>query len=80
MVLGAGFKLTAIGIAIGVVGSLVAARFLTAFTSLLFGVKPTDALTYVAVVAILAAVSLLACYIPARRAAKVDSMVVLRYE
>jgi putative ABC transport system permease protein len=80
MVLGAGFKLTAIGIAIGVVGSLVAARFLTAFTSLLFGVKPTDALTYVAVVAILAAVSLLACYIPARRAAKVDPMVALRYE
>jgi len=80
MVLTAGFKLTAIGIGIGVVGSLVAARFLTAFTSLLFGVKPTDAMTFVAVVGILAAVSLLACYIPARRAAKVDPMVALRYE
>ena len=80
MVLRAGFKLTTIGIATGVVGSLIAARFLTAFTSLLFGVKPTDTVTYVVVVAILAAVSLLACYIPARRAAKVDPMIALRYE
>jgi len=80
MVLTAGFKLTAIGIVIGVVGSLIAARFLTAFTSLLFGVKPTDIVTYVAVVGMLAVVSLLACYIPARRAAKVDPMIALRYE
>src|SRR5260221_1859867 len=80
MVLRAGFKLTAIGIAIGVVGSLIAARFITSFTSLLFGVKPTDTVTFVAVVGVLAAVSLLACYIPARRAAKVDPMIALRYE
>ena len=80
MVLRAGFKLTAIGIAIGVAGSLIAARFLTFFTNLLFGVKPTDTVTFVAVVGILTAVSLLACYIPARRAAKVDPMIALRYE
>jgi putative ABC transport system permease protein len=80
MVLTAGFKLTAIGIAIGVAGSLVAARFLTSFTSLLFGVNPTDTVTFVVVVCVLGAVSLLACYIPARRAAKVDPMIALRYE
>jgi ABC-type antimicrobial peptide transport system permease subunit len=80
MVLKSGLRLTAIGVAAGVVLSLLAARFATSFTSLLFGVKPTDALTFAIVTVIVAAVSLLACYIPAYRASKVDPMIALRYE
>jgi putative ABC transport system permease protein len=77
MIIGEGTKLALIGVAIGVAGALALTRFLS---SLLFGVKPTDPLTFVAVSLILTAVALLASYIPARRAAKVDPMVALRYE
>ena len=77
MVVGQGLKLALIGLAIGIAGALVLSQFLT---SLLYGVTPTDPLTFVAVSLILIAVALLACYIPARRAAKVDPMVALRYE
>jgi predicted permease len=80
MVLKSGLQLTAIGIASGVALSLVAARYLTSLSSLLFGVKATDALTFAAVIGIVTLVSLLACYIPAYRASKVDPMVALRYE
>jgi putative ABC transport system permease protein len=79
MVLKSGLQLTAIGIAAGIALSLVAGRFISSL-SVLFGVKPTDALTFAAVIAIVALVSLLACYIPAWRAAKVDPMIALRYE
>jgi putative ABC transport system permease protein len=77
MVVGQGLKLALIGVAIGTAGALALTRFLS---SLLYGVKPTDPLTFIAVSLILIAVSLLACYIPARRASKVDPMDALRYE
>jgi putative ABC transport system permease protein len=77
MVVGQGLKLALIGVAAGVAGAFALTRFLS---SLLYGVRPTDPLTFVAVSLILAAVALLASYIPARRAAKVDPMVALRCE
>jgi predicted permease len=80
MVLKSGLQLTAIGVVAGVVLALISARFISSLNNVLFGVKPTDALTFAAVVAIVAVVSLLACYIPAWRASKVDPMVALRYE
>jgi putative ABC transport system permease protein len=80
MVLRSGIKLTLIGIATGVVLSLIATRFVTSFSTLLFGVKPTDAGVFGAVIALVALVSILACYIPAYRASRVDPMIALRYE
>lgn len=77
MVLGKGFKLTLTGLIIGLAGAAGLTRFLS---SLLYGVTPTDPLTFVAVSLILAGVALSACYIPARRAAKVDPMIALRCE
>jgi predicted permease len=76
-VLGEGARLAAVGLALGVTSSIMATRFLG---TLLFGVKPTDPLTFATVVAILAAVALTACYLPARRATRVDPLVALRYE
>jgi putative ABC transport system permease protein len=69
--------LTGAGILIGLAGAAAVTQLLT---SMLFGVKPTDPLTYGAVVALLAFVALTASYIPARRATRVDPMVALRYE
>jgi putative ABC transport system permease protein len=80
MVLKSGLQLTGIGLAAGLILSLIAAKFATPFSSLLFGIKSTDAVTFSAVVGMVAVVSLLACYIPAYRASKVDPMIALRYE
>jgi ABC-type antimicrobial peptide transport system permease subunit len=66
---------TLIGVAIGVAGSFVTAR---AIQSLLFGVTPTDPLTFAGVALLLVCVAGLACYVPARRATGVDPMVALR--
>lgn len=77
LVVGRGFTMTCLGVGLGVLGALVVTRFLA---SLLFGVKPTDPLTFLGVSLILSGVALLACYIPARRASKVDPVVALRYE
>jgi putative ABC transport system permease protein len=77
MVLGQGLGTILIGIAIGLGVSLLLTRTLQ---SMLFGVTATDPLTFAAVVLILVMTALLACYLPARRAAKIDPMVALRYE
>ena len=77
LVLLAGFKLALTGIAVGIVISFAVTRFMS---SLLFGVRATDIYTFGALSLLLIAVSLLACYLPARRATKVDPLVALRYE
>jgi len=77
MVARLGLKLTSIGLAIGIALALGVARLISTF---LYGVKPSDPLTYAAVALALAGVAFLACYIPARRAIKVDPLVALRYE
>ena len=77
LVIGNGLKLMAIGVGLGLVGAYVLTR---ALTSLLSGISPTDPVTFIFVSLLLIAVALVATYIPARRATKVDPLVALRYE
>ncbi len=77
LVVGQGLKLAGIGIAIGIVGALGLARLMS---SLLYGISATDFETFAGVSILLALVALLACYIPAQRAMRVDPTVALRYE
>lgn len=72
-----GLKLVLIGVGVGLAGALMLTRMMT---TLLFGVTPTDAVTYATVALGLILVALIACCIPARRATKVDPLIALRFE
>jgi ABC-type antimicrobial peptide transport system permease subunit len=70
-------SITLVGIAVGLIGAFALTRIMT---SMLYETTPTDPLTFVAVAGGLMVVAILACYLPARRATKVDPLVALRYE
>jgi predicted permease len=80
LVIGQGLRLALLGIAIGGAGALALARLVSSYSRLLYGVRSTDPVTFIAVSVLLAVVAILACYVPARRAMRVDPMTALRYE
>jgi predicted permease len=80
MVVGQGLRMAVVGLAIGGVAALALTRLLSSFSHLLYGISASDPVTFAAVSLVMAGVAILACYIPARRAARVDPMVALRYE
>ena len=77
LILKQGLLLTSIGVGVGLIGALALTRLMS---GLLFGVGSTDPATFTAIVLLLTAVSLIACYIPARRATRVDPLIALRYD
>jgi len=80
MIIGQGVRLALAGLAIGVVVALALTRLLSSFSHLLYRVAASDPATYLAAAAVLLAVAVLACYVPARRATQVDPIVALRHE
>jgi putative ABC transport system permease protein len=77
LVVGQGMKLAVIGLGIGLAASFGLTRLMS---KLLFGISPTDPFTFAAIALLLAAVAFVACWLPARRATRVDPMIALRYE
>jgi putative ABC transport system permease protein len=77
LVIRQGLALVLVGVALGLIGALLLTRVLS---SLLYGVSATDPLTFAAIALLLLAVSWIACYIPARRAARVDPLIAMRYD
>jgi putative ABC transport system permease protein len=80
MVIGQGLRLAIAGLAIGTTIALIFTHLLPSFSHLLYGVGSSDPVTFGAVSFVLAGVAILACYIPARRAMRVDPIVALKYE
>jgi predicted permease len=80
MIIGQGLRLALAGLLIGAAGALLLARLLASFSRLLYGVRTSDPLTFAAVSLVLVGVSILACYLPARRASRIDPMVAFRCE
>jgi predicted permease len=83
MIVRQGMTLALVGVILGLVGAYVLTKYLESwisFSTMLFGVKPSDPWTYGVIAVLLTVVALIACYIPARRATKVDPLVALRYE
>jgi putative ABC transport system permease protein len=80
LVIGQGLRLALAGLAIGAASAFVLARLVSSFSHLLYGVGAGDPATFVVVSLVLTAVAIVACYVPARRAMRIDPMTALRYE
>jgi putative ABC transport system permease protein len=80
MIIGQGLRLALAGLLIGAAGALLLARLLSSFSRLLYGVRVSDPVTFMTVSLVLVGVSVLACYLPARRASRVDPIIALKYE
>ena len=80
MIIGQGLRLAVAGLLIGVAVALLLARLLSSFSRLLYGVRTSDPLTFMTTSLVLVVVSVLACFLPARRASRIDPMIALKYE